>query len=204
MTSEQVQWEAYPQAFDDIVFEKAPLGSGYVAKLTINRPEVHNAFTPLTVQELRTALQIARDDQEVGVIILTGAGGKAFALVVTSGCARTVAMSAAKTAMSSRASTCLISSAKFAAAPSPSSPWWLAGPSAAGMFYMSFATSPLPLRMRALAKPDLRWAALTAAMAPVIWRALSAKRKPAKFGLPVANTTPSKPWTWAWSTKSYP
>ncbi len=39
---------------------------------------MHNAFTPKTVQELRDALQHARDDDEVGVIILTGAGGKAF------------------------------------------------------------------------------------------------------------------------------
>ena len=78
MSTEAVSWTAYSQAFEDIIFEKTQLGNGYVAKLTINRPEVHNAFTPLTVQELRTALQIARDDQEVGVIILTGTGRRAF------------------------------------------------------------------------------------------------------------------------------
>lgn len=72
------EWIAYPGSWDDILVEKMTLEGGAVAKLTINRPQVHNAFTPKTVQELREALQIARDDGEVGVIILTGAGGKAF------------------------------------------------------------------------------------------------------------------------------
>jgi 1,4-dihydroxy-2-naphthoyl-CoA synthase len=43
-----------------------------MAKLTINRPESHNAFRPRTVQELRAALALAQDDTAVGVIILTG------------------------------------------------------------------------------------------------------------------------------------
>ncbi|TVR39489.1 MAG: 1,4-dihydroxy-2-naphthoyl-CoA synthase [Planctomycetota bacterium] len=73
-----VSWSAYPQSFEDILFHKGHMAQGCVARLTINRPEVHNAFTPRTVQELRQALQIARDDGEVGVIILTGAGGRAF------------------------------------------------------------------------------------------------------------------------------
>lgn len=49
-----------------------------IAKISINRPEVHNAFTPLTVKELSEAMELARQDQRVGVIILTGEGGKAF------------------------------------------------------------------------------------------------------------------------------
>lgn len=78
MSTHAVTWTPYPQTFEDIIFEKGALGAGFVAKLTINRPQVHNAFTPLTVQELRQALQIARDDEQVGVIILTGAGDRAF------------------------------------------------------------------------------------------------------------------------------
>ena len=46
MSTENVTWTAYPNEFEDILFEKAALGNGYVAKLTINRPEVHNAFHP--------------------------------------------------------------------------------------------------------------------------------------------------------------
>lgn len=49
-----------------------------IAKITINRPEVRNAFRPLTIKEMRHALQDARDDHTIGVIILTGAGPHAF------------------------------------------------------------------------------------------------------------------------------
>jgi len=49
-----------------------------VAKITINRPEVRNAFRPTTLFELARAFEVARDDSSVGVIILTGAGDKAF------------------------------------------------------------------------------------------------------------------------------
>lgn len=49
-----------------------------VAKISINRPEKHNAFTPLTVKEMSEAMELARQDERVGVVILTGEGGKAF------------------------------------------------------------------------------------------------------------------------------
>lgn len=49
-----------------------------IAKITINRPEVRNAFRPLTVEEMRMALEAARNDPSVGVIILTGEGKEAF------------------------------------------------------------------------------------------------------------------------------
>jgi naphthoate synthase len=49
-----------------------------IAKITINRPEVRNAFRPTTLFELSHAFNVARDDPEIGVIILTGAGDEAF------------------------------------------------------------------------------------------------------------------------------
>nr|WP_246781361.1 1,4-dihydroxy-2-naphthoyl-CoA synthase [Rhodoblastus sphagnicola] len=49
-----------------------------VARITINRPDRHNAFRPETLDEMMTALHMARMDPEVGVVILTGAGDKAF------------------------------------------------------------------------------------------------------------------------------
>ena len=61
-------------SFEDILFHKA----GGIAKITINRPEVRNAFRPQTVNEMRAALNDARDDLDIGVIILTGAGDLAF------------------------------------------------------------------------------------------------------------------------------
>ena len=62
-------------SYTDINFEKSNEG---VAKITINRPEVRNAFRPLTVREMRSALNDAREDTKIGVIILTGEGEKAF------------------------------------------------------------------------------------------------------------------------------
>jgi naphthoate synthase len=49
-----------------------------IAKISINRPRKHNAFTPLTVQEMIDAMTICREDPRIKVIILTGEGGKAF------------------------------------------------------------------------------------------------------------------------------
>jgi naphthoate synthase len=49
-----------------------------IAKITIDRPEVRNAFRPLTVRELIEAFDVARDDPEIGVVILTGQGTEAF------------------------------------------------------------------------------------------------------------------------------
>ncbi len=68
-----IAWEQALE-FTDIRYEKAE----GIAKITINRPEVRNAFRPLTVREMRRAFEDARDDLEVGVIILTGEGPDAF------------------------------------------------------------------------------------------------------------------------------
>jgi len=61
--------------FADIIYEKCEEG---IAKITINRPEVRNAFRPETVQEMQAAFDDARDDAAIGVIILTGQGKEAF------------------------------------------------------------------------------------------------------------------------------
>lgn len=63
------------RTFEDIRLETTADG---IAKITINRPEVRNAFRPLTVQEMMQAFEICRDDPSVGVVILTGEGDKAF------------------------------------------------------------------------------------------------------------------------------
>jgi naphthoate synthase len=60
--------------YDDVIYET----SDGIAKITINRPEVRNAFRPQTLFELSDAFEAARDDPDVGVIILTGAGDDAF------------------------------------------------------------------------------------------------------------------------------
>ena len=60
--------------YTDIRYETAE----GIAKITIDRPEVRNAFRPLTVRELIRAFDVARDDPEIGVVILTGQGPEAF------------------------------------------------------------------------------------------------------------------------------
>ncbi len=68
-----IDWQE-AKAYEEIRYEKAE----GIAKITINRPHKRNAFTPLTVDEMREALQDARLDTEIGVIILTGEGDLAF------------------------------------------------------------------------------------------------------------------------------
>jgi naphthoate synthase len=72
-TGGTVDWKAAGQ-YEDIIYET---GEG-IAKITINRPERHNAFRPTTLFELKDAFNLAQEDPEVGVIIFTGAGDRAF------------------------------------------------------------------------------------------------------------------------------
>jgi len=61
--------------YTDLKFEKTDDG---IAKITINRPEVRNAFRPQTVEEMKDAFDHCRDDASIGVVILTGEGDQAF------------------------------------------------------------------------------------------------------------------------------
>jgi len=70
-----VAWQPAAE-YSDILYDKA-VDEG-IARITINRPEVRNAFRPQTLAELRDAFSRARDDTEVGAIIFTGAGTDAF------------------------------------------------------------------------------------------------------------------------------
>lgn len=69
------QWETIPGFnFKEILFEEY----NHIAKITINRPRYRNAFTPLTVWEMSQAFTYCRDTLSIRVVILTGAGDKAF------------------------------------------------------------------------------------------------------------------------------
>lgn len=63
------------KTYQDIKFEKTEDG---IAKITINRPRVRNAFRPETVTEMQDAFTLCRDDSNIGVVILTGEGPEAF------------------------------------------------------------------------------------------------------------------------------
>ena len=68
-----VEWSTVKE-YSEIFFERADA----IAKITMNNPRHHNAFTPDNLQEMIDAFSIARDDASIGVIILTGEGDKAF------------------------------------------------------------------------------------------------------------------------------
>ncbi len=68
-----VEWQT-AREYEDILYEKAE----GIARVTINRPEVRNAFRPRTVAEMMDAFSDAREDPQVGVVLLTGAGDLAF------------------------------------------------------------------------------------------------------------------------------
>ncbi len=67
------KWETI-KAYEDILFEYFE----GIAKITINRPEVRNAFRPKTVCEMVDTMNICKDDTQIGVVVFTGAGDKAF------------------------------------------------------------------------------------------------------------------------------
>ncbi|WP_159945224.1 MULTISPECIES: 1,4-dihydroxy-2-naphthoyl-CoA synthase [unclassified Nocardiopsis] len=71
--SSVIDWQRSGE-YSDIIYETAE----GIAKITINRPERHNAFRPQTLFELQDAFNVARDDSGIGVIIFTGAGDQAF------------------------------------------------------------------------------------------------------------------------------
>jgi naphthoate synthase len=68
-----LKWEKVKD-YEDIIYERAE----GIAKITINRPEVHNAFRPETIMEMIDAFNHIRDDETTGVVLLRGAGDKAF------------------------------------------------------------------------------------------------------------------------------
>lgn len=69
VTNMKYNWERIKE-YQDIIFERMD----GIAKITINRPEVRNAFRPETVMEMFEAFTIAREDASIGVILLTGYG----------------------------------------------------------------------------------------------------------------------------------
>ena len=73
-TQEKTLWNKIKD-YEDIFLEKTEDGIG---KITINRPQVRNAFRPETVVEIQEAFDICRNDSSIGVIILTGQGHEAF------------------------------------------------------------------------------------------------------------------------------
>jgi naphthoate synthase len=125
MKKAAIKWKPAGR-FQDILFHKAE----GMAKITINRPEVRNAFRPQTVREMMKALENARDDEKIGVVILAGQGRPGLLRGRRPAHAR-------RRRVQGREGRAAAQRARFAAlqirtCPSRSSPWSPATPSAAG------------------------------------------------------------------------
>ncbi len=175
-----------------------------VAKITIDRPEVRNAFRPETVIELIDAFERAREDPSVGVVILTGEGPLAFC----SGGDQRVRGSRGGYVTGRRslpgrpsrgrpgASTSPICTCRSGACPSRWSRWSPATRSAAAMCCTSSATSRSPLTTPASARPVRASARSTAASARACSRAWSDPRRPRRSGSSAASTTRRRRCRW--------
>ena len=109
------EWNSI-RAYEDILFD---IHNG-IARITINRPHVRNAFTPQTTSEISSALLACREEASIRVVIITGAGDKAFC---SGGDQNVKAQADTLTATAFLALTFLMYKNKFARCPSPSSPW---------------------------------------------------------------------------------
>ena len=175
------EWQAVDAGYGDIRYD---LADG-IAKITICRPEVRNAFRPQTLFELQDAFERARDDRDVGVIVLTGEGPTRSARAATSASAATTATSATT---ASAGSTCSTSRSRSAACRSRWSRWSRATRSAAATCCTSCATSPSPPTTRASARPARGSARSTAGTARAA-RALGRAEEGARDLVPLPRST---------------
>ena len=188
--------------YSDIRYELS--GDG-IAKITINRPEVRNAFRPQTLFELADAFDRARDDPEVGVIILTGEGTDAFC---SGGDQRIRGDDGyigddAVAAGIGRLNVLDLQMPDPPHCPSRSSRWSPATRSAAGTSCTSCATSRSPPTTPASARPGPKVGSLRRRLR---LRAAGAHRRPEEGPrdlVPVPPVRrPGRRSTWGWSTRS--
>jgi len=190
-----VAWHDCSGDFVDILYHKSTDG---IAKITINRPQVRNAFRPQTVKEMIQALDNARHDDGIGVIILTGAGEKAFC----SGGDQKVRgdYGGYKDDSGVHHLNVLDFQRQIRTCPKPVVAM-VAGYSIGGGHVLHMMCDLTIAAENAIsARPDRASALLTAAGARRTWRASSVRKKPAKSGSCAASMTLSRRWIWDWST----
>ncbi|ANM76429.1 1,4-Dihydroxy-2-naphthoyl-CoA synthase [Serratia marcescens] len=191
-----IAWQDCTGDFEDILYHKSADG---IAKITINRPQVRNAFRPQTVKEMLDALANARYDDGIGVIILTGAGDKAFC----SGGDQKVRgdYGGYRDDSGVHHLNVLDFQRQIRTCPKPVVAM-VAGYSIGGghvLHMMCDLTIAADNAIFGQTGPkvgsfDGGWGRLT-------WRASSARRRRAKSGSCAASTTPPPRWTWGWSIR---
>ena len=189
-----VEWKQVGE-YEDIRFEVSPEG---MAKITICRPEVRNAFRPQTNVELYDAFARARDDSQLGVVLFTGEGDQALLLRRRSagegrrrihgwrrGGASQRSGSPALDPVHAHAGDCTCGGLRD---------WWRTRASPGLRSHPSAGQRAVWADGAQSGKPSM------GALAPPTWRASSARRRREKSGTCVANTVPTMHYGWDWST----
>ena len=181
--------------YQDILYETAE----GIAKITINRPEVHNAFRPQTVMELMDAFAAARDDADIGVVILTGAGNKAFC----SGGDQQVRGHGGYVGDDQVPRLNVLDlQRQIRTLPKPVIAM-VAGYAIGGGHVLHVVCDlTIAADNAVFGQTGPGSAALMPATVRLIWRASSDTKKRRKYGSCVVNTARRKHWKWGWSTRS--
>ncbi|MCX0322956.1 Naphthoate synthase [Klebsiella pneumoniae] len=188
-----VEWHDCSEGYTDIRYHKSTDG---IAKITINRPQVRNAFRPLTVKEMIQALADARYDDNIGVIVLTGEGEKAFC----AGGDQKVRGDYGGYQDDSGVHhlNVLDFQRQIRTCPKPVVAM-VAGYSIGGGHVLHMMCDLTIAAENAIFGQTGQKSALsTAAGAPPIWRGSSGRKKRAKSGSCAASMTLSRRWTWGW------
>ncbi len=188
-----VEWHDCSEGYTDIRYHKSTDG---IAKITINRPQVRNAFRPLTVKEMIRALADARYDDNIGVIVLTGEGEKAFC----AGGDQKVRGDYGGYQDDSGVHhlNVLDFQRQIRTCPKPVVAM-VAGYSIGGGHVLHMMCDLTIAAENAIfGQTGPKSALSTAAGAPPIWRGSSGRKKRAKSGSCAASMTLSRRWTWGW------
>jgi naphthoate synthase len=194
--TETVVWTPIKD-YEEILFE---FYDG-IAKITINRPEKRNAFTPLTVQEMIDAMTICREDPRIKVIVLTGAGDKAFC----SGGDQSVRGVGGYVGMDKVPRLNVLDLQKMIRSIPKAVIAMVAGYAIGGGHVLHVVCD------LTIAADNARFGQTGPKVgsfdggfgASPTWRASSGRRRRAKSGICATSTTPRRRWTWGWSTKSF-
>ncbi len=190
-----VEWVDCTGDYQDILFHKSKDG---IAKITINRPQVRNAFRPLTVKEMISALANARYDDGIGTIIFTGQGEKAFC----AGGDQKIRgdYGGYRDDSGTHHLNVLDLQRDIRTCPKPVVAMVAGYAIGGGHVLHMICDLTIAADNAVFGQTGRKSVHLTAAGVLLIWRGLSARRKPVKSGSCAVSTMHRKRWIWDWST----
>ena len=197
-----IAWQA-GKAYREIIYETA----GGIAKISINRPERRNAFTPLTVTELYDAFSEARDDASVGVIILTGVnhGGRHEDEAFCSGGDQKIRGNGGYVGEDNIPRLNVLDLQRLIrVVPKPVIAMVNGYAIGGGHVLHILCDLSIAAETAKFGQTGPKVAASTPGTARAIWRTSWARRRRARSGISAASTRLPRRLRWAWSTKWFP